>query len=75
MRTHFRTIPVLDRNGDQILLYEFREPVLFGLFARKRLRLGTGEAVKKDGRDFAVIATGERLTPVPEELSGSKQRW
>ena len=62
MRAHFRTIAVLDQNGDQILLYEFREPAFFGLFVRKRLRLSTGEAVKKAGKGFAVIATGERLT-------------
>lgn len=65
MRAYFRTIAVLDQNGDQILLYEFREPVFFGLLARKRLRLSTGEAVRRDGRNFAVITTGERLTRVP----------
>ena len=65
MRAHFRTIAVLDQNGDQILVYELREPVFFGLFVRKRLRLYTGEAVRRDGKNFAVITTGEKLTRVP----------
>jgi hypothetical protein len=68
VRAHFRTIAVLDQNDDQILLCEFREPVFSGLFIRKRLRLSTEEAVKKDAKGFAVMTTGERLTRVPYTL-------
>jgi hypothetical protein len=64
VRPHFRTIAVQDSNGDQISLYEFRAPVFFGLWVRKRLKLCTGETVEKNGKVFVVVATGERLTPV-----------
>jgi hypothetical protein len=62
VRAHFRTIPVLDQNGDQISLYEFRAPVFLGLFVRKRFKLCTGEAVRKNGKHYIVVPTGERLT-------------
>lgn len=64
MRTHFRTIAVLDSNGDQISLYEIRSPILFGLFVRKQLKLCTGEAVERNGQAYVVTSTGERLTRI-----------
>lgn len=68
MTSHFRTIAVFDANGDQLTLYEIRDrPSLFGLVARKRLQLCTGELVKKRGDGFVVETTGEKLTRVPPE--------
>lgn len=67
MGSHFKTIPVRDRNGDHLLLYEFRDSrSLLGLLGKaRRLELCTGEAVEMIDRDsFVVIATGERLTRV-----------
>jgi len=62
VNSHFRIIPVLDGNGDQQSLYEFREPAsFFGLRRKKRYHLSTGELVMKDGRGFVVVATGEKL--------------
>jgi hypothetical protein len=64
--THFRTIPVIDANGDQLFVYEIRNRLgLFGLRARDRLELCTGEAVEPfDGQGFVVVRTGEKLTRV-----------
>jgi hypothetical protein len=63
--SHFKTIAVLDANGDQLTLYELRDRTrLFGLVARRRLQLCTGEAVEKKGGGFVVLATGEKLTRV-----------
>ena len=65
MTSHFKTIPVLDGNGDQLTLYEMRDRArLFGLVSRRRLQLCTGEAVVRKGNRFVVLATGEKLTRV-----------
>lgn len=66
MSSHFRTIPVIDGNGDQLFVYEIRKRLgLFGLRARNRLELCTGEAVAPaDGGGFVVLRTGEKLTCV-----------
>lgn len=64
MRPNFRTIAVRDSNGDQISLYEFRVPIVFGLFVRKRLELCTGEPVARYGPAYVVTSTGERLTRI-----------
>jgi hypothetical protein len=60
---HFHTIPVIDRNGDELLVYEIIERrFFFGLIVKKRLALCAGERVEKlDDRTFVVVATGERL--------------
>jgi hypothetical protein len=63
--SHFKTIAVLDGNGDQLTLYELRDGArLFGLVARKRLQLCIGEAVERKGNRYVVLATGEKLTRV-----------
>jgi len=61
--THFRTIPVIDGNGDQLFVYEIRRRLgPFGLRARRRHELCTGEAVVLlDDHSLVVVATGERL--------------
>ena len=66
MGNQFHTISVIDRNGDELLVYEIVERSrLFGLRAKRRLALCTGEAVKRiDDATFVVIGTGERLTRV-----------
>lgn len=62
---HFRTIPVLDGNGDQLTLYELNgRSWLFGLIVRKRYVLCTGEPVERRGSHFIVAHTGEKLIPV-----------
>lgn len=56
---------MLDGNGDQLSLFEFREPPsFFGLVRRRRYSLCTGELVKKAGDGFIVVSTGEKLTRV-----------
>lgn len=63
VNSHFRTISVLDGNGDQLSLYEFLEPgSVFGLVRRRRYHLCTGELVTKEGDGFVVVSTGEHLT-------------
>jgi hypothetical protein len=62
----FRSIPVLDGNGDQLILYEFRERAFFGLWVRKRYELCTGEPLQKVGNGFVVSTTGEKLTRIRE---------
>lgn len=63
--SHFKTIAVLDGNGDQLTLYEIRDRAsLFGFVTRKRLELCTGEPVKAAAGGFVVVATGEKLTRV-----------
>ena len=54
-----REYPVTDRNGDQLTLYEFQDR----RFIKKvrRLKLCSGEAVQRIGKELVVIATGERL--------------
>ena len=66
MSSHFHTIPVIDGNGDQLIVYEIVERrSLFGLIARKRFSLCAGERVQQlDRQNFLVVATGERLTRV-----------
>ena len=62
----FHTIPVVDRNGDQLIVYEIMDRrAFFGLVTRKRLALCTGEPVEYVDRvTFVVVGTGERLTRV-----------
>jgi hypothetical protein len=62
----FKSIPVLDENGDEVILYEFRDRAFFGLRVRKRYELCTGEAVKSAGREFVVVATDEKLKRVTD---------
>ena len=65
MNSHFRTIPVLDGNGDELSLFEFLEPAaVFGLVRRRRYHLCTGELVTKEGDGFVVVSTGEHLSRV-----------
>ena len=66
MGSHFRTIPVMDGNGDQLFVYEIRKRLgLFGLRARNRMELCTGEAVVlSEDEEFVVVRTGEKLTRV-----------
>lgn len=54
-----RTIPVIDRNGDQFTLYEFHDR----RFLRKvrRMKLETGELVQEIDGVLVVIGTGETL--------------
>ena len=62
----FHTIPVVDRNGDQLIVYEIVDRrAFFGLVTRKRLALCTGEPVEYlDRETFVIVGTGERLTRV-----------
>jgi hypothetical protein len=57
-----RRILVRDGNGDDVVLYEFQDR----RFLRKarKLKLDTGEIVKRDGAAFVVPATGEKLVPI-----------
>lgn len=66
MGSHFRTIPVIDGNGDQLFVYEIRKRLgLFGLRARNRMELCTGEVVVlADDEQFVVVRTGEKLIRV-----------
>lgn len=66
MGSHFRAIPVTDRNGDELIVYETVERMgIFGFAAKKRLSLCTGESVERIDEDsFVVTATGERLIRV-----------
>lgn len=64
MSNEFRSIPVLDENGDEVILYEFRDRAFFGLLGRKRYELCTGEAVARAGKGFVVVATDEKLKRV-----------
>ncbi len=65
MTSHFRTISVVDANGDQLLLYEIRERISpFRLVPKRRLELCTGEPVRKQGHAYVVETTGEKLTRV-----------
>jgi hypothetical protein len=67
--THFTAIPVVDGNGDQLIVYEIRKRLgLFGLRVRNHMELCTGEAVEAfDGDGFVVLRTGEKLTRVAGE--------
>ena len=65
MKSRVKAIPVVDGNGDELTLYEVRERgAFFGLVPRRRLVLGSGEAVVKSARGFVVVATGEELAPI-----------
>ena len=57
-----RSIPVTDRNGDQLTVYEFHDR----RFLRKvrKMKLCTGESVQLREDQLYVIGTGERLIPV-----------
>lgn len=60
---HLRSIPVIDGNGDELTVYEFRD----GRYLRKvrRMKLCTGELVERiDENTFAVSETGERLSRI-----------
>jgi hypothetical protein len=68
VNSHFRTISVSDGNGDQLSLYEFNEPgSLFGLVARRRYHLCTGELVIRKGDGFMVVSTGEELKRIQND--------
>jgi hypothetical protein len=69
--SHFRTIPVIDGNGDQLFVYLIRKRLgPFGLRVRDRLELCTGEAVTQlDEDSFVVVGTGETLSRVASDLS------
>jgi hypothetical protein len=64
-----KAIPVKDRNGDEMVLYEYQqfEPhlTMSGLDRRagaKRFALDTGELVRRIDEDtFEIVATGEAL--------------
>jgi hypothetical protein len=64
VNSEFKAIPVLDGNGDQLILYEFRDRSFLGLVIRRRYELGTGEPLKKVGKEFVVTTTGEKLTRI-----------
>lgn len=64
VNSHFKTISVLDGNGDELSLYEFLEPSLFGLVRKRRFHLCTGELVTRSGDGFVVVSTGEHLSLV-----------
>ena len=65
MKSKVKTIPVVDGNGDELTLFEVRQGgAFFGLLPRKRLVLGSGEAVARARSGYVVVATGEKLTPV-----------
>ena len=65
MKSKVKTIPVVDGNGDELTLFEVRRGgAFFGLLPRKRLVLGSGEAVARARGGYVVVATGEKLTPV-----------
>ena len=59
-----RTIPVTDRNGDQLTVYEFQDR----RFLRKvrKLKLCTGETVRQIEGELVVLGTGERLSRAVE---------
>lgn len=54
----------MDANGDQLSLYEFLQPSLFGLVRKSRYQLCTGEPVMREGDGFVVVSTGEHLRKV-----------
>ena len=64
MSNDFKSIPVLDENGDEVILYEFRDRAFFGLLVRKRYELCTGEPVKRERNRFVIVATDETLKRV-----------
>jgi hypothetical protein len=55
-----REIPVVDGNGDELVVYEFVDR----RFIKKvrRLKLCTGEHVERAGDSFVVVGSGEKLT-------------
>jgi len=55
-----RTIPVQDRNGDQLTVYEFQDRRF--LKKVRRMKLCTGETVRQMDGNLYVLGTGERLT-------------
>lgn len=65
MSNKFKTVTVLDGNGDELTLYEMNDGRwLFGLLVRKRYALSAGERVERRGKHFIVVETGEVLTRV-----------
>lgn len=65
MSSRFRTIPVVDGNGDELTLYEIRaRGPLFGLMPATRLELCSGEPVEKCDGGYIVLTTREKLTPI-----------
>lgn len=57
-----KAIPVRDERGDELTVYEFQDR----RFLRKvrRLKLCTGETVRRVEGAFVVLGTGDRLTLV-----------
>jgi hypothetical protein len=59
-----RAIPVRDARGDELTLFEFQRTFLRA-FARRRMVLDSGEAVRPVNDDsFIVVSTGETLTRI-----------
>ena len=66
-----RAIRVVDANGDELSLYEYREAAsyrkMLGLKRNEatRLALDTGEGVEQvDDDTFVIVATGEKLVRI-----------
>lgn len=59
-----RSIPVTDRNGDQLTVYEFQDR----RFLRKvrKMKLCTGEPVREFDGELVVLGTGEKLVSLDE---------
>lgn len=78
MGTLVRAIPVGDANGDELILYEYRERVpwltIFGLrFMRtvRRMTLCTGEPVDYvDEDNFLLVSSGEKLRRIERRSEG-----
>jgi hypothetical protein len=68
-----RAIRVVDANGDELTLFEYRAATsprrILGLSRNNgatRLALDTGEAAKRvDDDTFVIVASGEQLTRIP----------
>jgi hypothetical protein len=56
---YVRSVPVIDANGFDYIVYEFQDR----RFLRnvRRYKLDSGELVETCGEGFVVVATGERL--------------
>ena len=67
----YSLIAVKDESGDELLVYEYwLARTFFGMVARRRLKLSSGEeVVPVDDGSFIIALTGERLTGVPRSSS------
>lgn len=60
---YVRSIPVLDENGAELTVYDFRDRRF--VWNVRRMKLCTGEAVERTAVDtFIVVSTGEELLQV-----------